>query len=91
MISVARGDSDDLILQAFVQEYGPKVLSEPPTKGFDGLPGSSRSWLPSGFVSRVAACAALEHSGQLATAGGPDISPELLARAQHEADDDPDD
>ena len=32
---VARGDSDDLILQAFVQEYGPTVLAEPPTKGFD--------------------------------------------------------
>src|ERR1700729_2646572 len=32
---VARNDSDDLILQAFVQEYGPTVLAEPPTKGFD--------------------------------------------------------
>ena len=32
---VARNESDDLTLQAFVQEYGPAVLSEPPAKGFD--------------------------------------------------------
>ncbi len=30
-----RGDSDDLILQSFVQEYGLKVLTEPPNKGFN--------------------------------------------------------
>jgi cytochrome c-type biogenesis protein CcmH len=32
---IARGDSDDLILQAFVQEYGPTVLIAPPTTGFN--------------------------------------------------------
>ncbi len=32
---VARNESDDLTLQAFVQEYGPTVLSEPPAKGFN--------------------------------------------------------
>ena len=83
---VARGDSDDLILQAFVQEYGLKVLSEPSTKGFDGL-----AWV----IPVVAPILALflmwqlvrrwRHRATLATAGGPDISPELLARAQHEA------
>ncbi len=30
-----RGESDDLMLQAFVQEYGPTVILVPPTKGFD--------------------------------------------------------
>jgi cytochrome c-type biogenesis protein CcmH len=30
---VARGDSDDLILQSFVQEYGQVVLMEPPRSG----------------------------------------------------------
>ncbi len=34
---LARNESDDLILQAFVQEYGEKVLSEPPTKGFNSI------------------------------------------------------
>lgn len=32
---VARNESDDLTLQAFVQEYGPTVLLEPPAKGFN--------------------------------------------------------
>ena len=34
---VAKGEADDLIIQDFVQEYGEKVLSEPPTKGFNSI------------------------------------------------------
>jgi cytochrome c-type biogenesis protein CcmH len=34
---IARGESDDLIIQDFVQQYGQKVLSEPPTTGFNSL------------------------------------------------------
>jgi cytochrome c-type biogenesis protein CcmH len=30
-----RGDSDDLVLQDFVQKYGPTVLLAPPTTGFN--------------------------------------------------------
>ena len=30
-----RGDSDDLVLQAFVQKYGPTVLAAPTTTGFN--------------------------------------------------------
>lgn len=88
---VARNDSDDLILQAFVQEYGPTVLAEPPTKGFN---------LAAWIVPIVAPILAMflvwqvvrrwRIRAQLAPASGPDISPELLARAQHEADDDSD-
>jgi cytochrome c-type biogenesis protein CcmH len=85
---VARGDSDDLILQAFVQEYGLKVLSEPSTKGFNGL-----AWVMPVAVPLLALFLVWQLVGRwrrraaLATAaGGPDISPELLARAQHEAD-----
>ena len=33
--AIARGDNDSLILQAFVQKYGPTVLAAPTTKGFD--------------------------------------------------------
>ncbi len=32
---IQRGESDDLILQDFVQEYGATVLSAPPQKGFN--------------------------------------------------------
>ena len=32
--AVARGDSEDAITQAFVQEFGTKVYAEPPHSGF---------------------------------------------------------
>lgn len=32
---VAANEPDDLILQAFVQEYGQRVLAEPPASGFN--------------------------------------------------------
>ena len=34
---VTKGEADDLIIQDFVQEYGEKVLSEPPAKGFNSI------------------------------------------------------
>ena len=88
---VARNDSDDLILQAFVQEYGPTVLSEPPTKGFNWA-----AWIVPIVVPILALFLVWEvarrwrHRTALAPAGGPAVSPELLARAQHEADKDSD-
>ena len=33
--AIARGDSDSLVEQAFVQKYGPTVLAAPTTTGFD--------------------------------------------------------
>ncbi|HVA93709.1 MAG TPA: cytochrome c-type biogenesis protein CcmH [Candidatus Dormibacteraeota bacterium] len=34
---IAKGESDSLIIQDFVQEYGEKVLSSPPTTGFNAI------------------------------------------------------
>ena len=34
---VAGGEADDLIIQDFVQEYGEKVLSAPPSTGFNSI------------------------------------------------------
>jgi cytochrome c-type biogenesis protein CcmH/NrfF len=34
---VAKGEADDLIVQDFVQEYGEKVLSAPPSTGFNSI------------------------------------------------------
>ena len=34
---VASGEADNLIIQDFVQEYGEKVLSAPPTTGFNSI------------------------------------------------------
>jgi cytochrome c-type biogenesis protein CcmH len=84
---VARGDSDQLILQAFVQEYGPTVLAEPPAKGFDWA-----AWIVPVVVPLVALFILWEVARRwrqrvvLAPAGGPKISAELLERARHEAD-----
>lgn len=39
---LAKGQSDDLIVQSFVQEFGPAVLVEPPHSGFAGLAW----WIP---------------------------------------------
>jgi cytochrome c-type biogenesis protein CcmH len=48
---VARGESDDLILQDFVQEYGEAVLSEPPAKGFNLI-----AWIFPGAAFAVGLC-----------------------------------
>ena len=34
---VAAGEADDLIIQDYVQEYGQKVLSSPPSTGFNSI------------------------------------------------------
>jgi len=83
---VARGDSDDLILQSFVQEYGPTVLPEPPKKGFTWL-----VWVMPILAPLIAFYLIWEvvrrwRRQTLAPAGGPPISPELLDRARREAD-----
>jgi cytochrome c-type biogenesis protein CcmH/NrfF len=39
---IAQGNSDDLIVQSFVQEYGQAVLTEPPHSGF----GRVAWWIP---------------------------------------------
>ena len=80
---VARNESDDLTLQAFVQEYGEKVLAAPRTQGFGltawvmpilvVLVGLMVIWFVLGRWRRQAIAAPAAH-----------VSPELLARAQRE-------
>jgi cytochrome c-type biogenesis protein CcmH/NrfF len=87
---VARNESDDQILQAFVEQYGPTVLVEPPKKGFDLL-----AWIMPVLVPLIALIAVWEvvrrwrHKASLAPAGGPPVNSEFLARAQREAERDP--
>jgi cytochrome c-type biogenesis protein CcmH/NrfF len=84
---VNRGDSDDLILQSFVQEYGPTVLPDPPKKGFTWL-----VWIAPVVAPLLALFLIWEvvrrwrRRQVLAPAGGPPISPELLDRARREVD-----
>lgn len=86
---VARNESDDLTLQAFVQEYGPTVLASPPAKGFDlGV------WIVPIIAPLLALYLVWEvvrrwrRRAALAPAGGPKVSPDLLSRARHEAGED---
>lgn len=86
---VARGESDNLTLQAFVQEYGPTVLAEPPAKGFNWVAWIMPVLVPIiallvlwGVVRRWRTRAQLAPAG---AAAAPDVSPELLARARSES------
>jgi cytochrome c-type biogenesis protein CcmH len=96
---VARGESDDLILQDFVQEYGEAVLSEPPAKGFNLIawifPGAAfaaglcvvilivRNWRRRPPMSNTAAAATPGAASQ-------SIDAEQFERARRQADRDTD-
>jgi cytochrome c-type biogenesis CcmH protein len=86
---IAQGQSDDLILSEFVQEYGPTVLLSPPAKGFNlwawimpvlvPLFGLLLVWMT---VSRW--------RGRVTLAGGPGVTADLLTRARNEMGDNED-
>jgi cytochrome c-type biogenesis protein CcmH/NrfF len=88
---IAQGNSDDLIVQSFIQEYGQAVLTEPPHSGF----GRVAWWIPAlaligGFALVIAVISRwrkrLAPAPTLATAGNaPTISNELLERARAQA------
>jgi cytochrome c-type biogenesis protein CcmH len=84
---VTANDSDDLILQSFVQEFGAAVLAEPPTRGFNSLawaiPGIAFA-LGLGLVVMV--IRQWRHRVAAVPAAGPAVSPEMLARARREID-----
>jgi cytochrome c-type biogenesis protein CcmH len=83
---VARNESDDLTLQGFVQEYGPTVLAEPPATGFNRA-----AWVMPVVFPLVSLYLLWEvvrrwrQRSAIATASGPKVSPEMLARAQRES------
>ncbi len=86
---IARNEPDDLTLQAFVQEYGPTVLSSPPAKGFNRI-----AWIAP-IVFPLVALGLLwdvvrrwKRKGAVAAVSGPRVSADLIARAQRESDKD---
>jgi cytochrome c-type biogenesis protein CcmH len=83
---VARGDSDDLILQSFIQEYGLTVLVDPPKKGFTALVWIAPIVAP--FLALLLIWVLVRRwRGRtiLAPAGGPPISADMLDRARRES------
>jgi cytochrome c-type biogenesis protein CcmH len=86
---LAKGDSEDVITQAFVQEFGTKVYAEPPHSGFSLVAWSMPAvYLAVGLVIvlfvisrwRKRPVHALANS-----ANARQISPELLERARAQA------
>lgn len=87
---VARNQSDDAILQAYLEQYGPTVLVEPPKKGFDLLAWVMPVLLP--LLALVLVWQVVRRWKQkaaLAPAGGPPIDAQFLARVQSEANREP--
>jgi cytochrome c-type biogenesis protein CcmH/NrfF len=85
-VRVGRNESDDAILTAYVQQYGPTVLVEPPKRGFDLLAWIMPVLLP--LIALVLVWQAVRrwrHKAVLAPAGGSAIDPGLLARVEREA------
>jgi cytochrome c-type biogenesis protein CcmH len=82
---IARGESDDLILQDFVQEYGSEVLVTPPAKGFNWLMWIAPIVLPILAFVLVWELVRRWRRHSILLPEGPAISPELLARARQEA------
>lgn len=87
---LARNESEDLVLQSFVQQYGEKVLAQPPTTKF-GLVAWVMPFfaLLIGFLIIRVVLLRWKHQTP-AVAGMPgadaEISPEMLARARHQMD-----
>jgi cytochrome c-type biogenesis protein CcmH len=87
--ALSRGDSEDVITQMFVQEFGTKVYAEPPKSGFSLI-----AWIFPGFCLVVGAGVAVfvisrwrkRPAHQAAPQGGaPGISAESLERARAQA------
>jgi cytochrome c-type biogenesis protein CcmH len=86
---IAKGETDEQIMQAFVQEYGTQVYTEPPKTGFSRV-----VWVfpkvcllvGAGVVVLVISRWRKRPTSQAALAGGaPGISAELLERARAQA------
>jgi cytochrome c-type biogenesis protein CcmH len=92
---VARGESDDLILQDFVQEYGEAVLSSPPAKGFNLI-----AWILPGAAFAIGLCIVIlvvgnwRHRAPIAEAAGgapaQHAKSDQFERARRQADRDTD-
>src|SRR5580700_925900 len=85
-VRVGRNESDDAILTAYVQQYGPTVLVEPPKRGFDLLAWIMPVLLP--LIALVLVSQVVRRWKQkaaLVPAGGPAIEAQFLARVQSEA------
>src|ERR1700722_9124245 len=84
--ALARGDSEDAITQAFVQEFGTKVYAEPPHSGFSLVAWSMPAvYLAVGLVLVLFVITRWRRRPEHAVRGAANssgISPEMLERAR---------
>ncbi len=83
---VARNEPEDLTIQSFVQEYGERVLAQPPAKGF-----SLVAWIMPIVAVMIGllvirALLLRWHRPMAPAPAGPKISAEFLERARRQAD-----
>ncbi|HXN21264.1 MAG TPA: cytochrome c-type biogenesis protein CcmH [Candidatus Dormibacteraeota bacterium] len=83
---VARNESDDLSIQAFIQEYGQKVLAEPPSRGFNRI-----AWFIPGIAfaaGLIAVLFVIQHWRKPSprVADGPAVRSDILERGRRQAD-----
>jgi cytochrome c-type biogenesis protein CcmH len=82
---IEQGDSDQATLDAFVGEYGPTVLLEPPKHGFNLLAWIIPVVLPLAALLMVwEVVRRWKRKATLAPAGGPSIDPAFLQRVERE-------
>jgi cytochrome c-type biogenesis protein CcmH len=88
--AVAQGKTEAQITQMMVQEYGTAVYAEPPKSGFSLVAWSMPTvYLLLGLGLVVFVISRWRKRGTPAAAGlakGPEVSPELLARARAQAE-----
>ena len=83
---IAQGQSDDLILSEFVQEYGPTVLLSPPAKGFDLWAWIMPTIVPLFGLALVWMIVSRWRKRRVA-ASGPAVSVDLMTRVRSEMGD----
>jgi cytochrome c-type biogenesis protein CcmH/NrfF len=82
---VKSNESDELILQSFIQEYGQRVLVVPPARGFNLAAWILPVIVPLAGLALVG-LAVVRWRHRAALVSAPPVSPEWLARARREAD-----
>ena len=83
----AAGRSDDEIVQAFVKEAGLEALSSPPTTGFSSL-AYIMPWIALALGLGVIYLFIRRFHPKRATAGAPELDPEVLQRYRDKIDKD---
>jgi len=85
---ISRGESDQSILQAFVQEYGEAALAAPPARGLNWFAYTFPAVAFAIGLGLVIMIIRVWHRPQVATASGPAVSPEMLEHVRRQIEHD---